>query len=443
MLVMVEKAWQCYQEKNQKQYAGNQQKPNNYLDDNFDKNLNHNQVKNDKKSQNYQPISGIIGTSPAMQQVFRAIGRLASIPMTVLITGESGTGKELIAHALHQYSPRKNSSFIALNMSAIPHELIESELFGHEKGAFTGAITTRQGRFEQAHGGTLFLDEIGDMPLSTQTRLLRVLANGEFFRVGGQKPIKVDVRIIAATHQPLENLVKLGKFREDLFYRFNVIRLQLPALRERQEDIPLLLDFFMQKLASQMQLPHKTLNADALRYLTDYPWQGNVRELENICRWLMVMTTGNVIQTDDLPNEIINFIQTNNLTNVDNNLNNVQNFQLENLNNLTNIVKKEQENFANSATINLDKENNAINEQTNNSDWQTPLKNWIKSTLAQGEQIALQQAIPMFEQILLKTVLDFTDNHKGKTAELLGWGRNTLTRKYQQLLLNQKDTDNQ
>ncbi|WP_019520571.1 sigma 54-interacting transcriptional regulator [Faucicola boevrei] len=441
MLAIVEKAWQCYQENNQKQYDS-QQKPNNYLDDNFDKNLNHNQVKNDKKSQNYQPISGIIGTSPAMQQVFRAIGRLASIPMTVLITGESGTGKELIAHALHQHSPRKNSPFIALNMSAIPHELIESELFGHEKGAFTGAITARQGRFEQAHGGTLFLDEIGDMPLSTQTRLLRVLANGEFFRVGGQKPIKVDVRIIAATHQPLENLVKLGKFREDLFYRLNVIRLQLPALRERQEDIPLLLDFFMQKLASQMQLPHKTLNSDALRYLTDYPWQGNVRELENICRWLMVMTTGNVIQTDDLPNEIINFIQTNNLTNFDNNLNNVQNFQLENLNNLTAIVKKEQENFANSATINLDKENNAINEQTNNSDWQTPLKNWIKSTLAQGEQIALQQAIPMFEQILLKTVLDFTDNHKGKTAELLGWGRNTLTRKYQQLLQNQQDADN-
>ncbi|ELA08405.1 nitrogen metabolism transcriptional regulator NtrC [Moraxella macacae 0408225] len=436
MLTMVKKAGRFYQEQSLiKNQEKNQAKPNNYLNDTG---LKHTQ-------QNHEPISGIIGKSSKMQQVFRAIGRLASMPMTVLITGKSGTGKELVANALHEHSPRKTKPFIALNMSAIPQDLIESELFGHEKGAFTGAIHARLGRFEQAHGGTLFLDEIGDMPLSTQTRLLRVLANGEFFRVGGQKPIKVDVRILAATHQPLENLVKLGKFREDLFYRLNVIRLQLPTLQERREDIALLLDFFMQKLASQMQLPTKTLSSEALHCLTCYHWPGNVRELENVCRWLMVMTTGHVVKPDDLPVEILNFIQTNHLVNINNNptskVNNTSNINPVDTVNLTNLINHDLTNSQNKPNDNRVVNrvvNHVVNANTiNANDWQNPLKNWLKLALEQDKQDILQQAMPMFEQILLTTALDFTNNHKSKAAQLLGWGRNTLTRKHRQLLKNQ------
>ena len=408
-------------------------------------------VKNDNADDTN--ISGIIGKSPAMQTVFRAIGRLSNIAMTVLITGESGSGKEMIANALHEHSPRKNKPFIALNMAAIPHDLIESELFGHEKGAFTGATATRQGRFEQAHGGTLFLDEIGDMPLSTQTRLLRVLANGEFFRIGGQKPIKVDVRIIAATHQDLENLVKQGKFREDLFYRLNVIRLNLPALRERQEDIPLLCHFFMQKIAKSMQLPVKNIQPDAMQALQNYGWQGNVRQLENTCRWLMVMATGNDVHIDDLPPDILAQVQlSDNLefhSTYNFNENNLQNSQK----NLNNQLDKTNEKiiFDNKIVDNkIDKDVktdviydndfvNADDVNDENTDWQTPLKNWTKQALAQGKPEILQQALPMFETQLLQTTLDFTNQHKGKTAELLGWGRNTLTRKYQQLIDNKDD----
>ncbi|WP_050933082.1 nitrogen regulation protein NR(I), partial [Vibrio harveyi] len=243
----------------------------------------------------------IIGEAPAMQEVFRAIGRLSRSSISVLINGESGTGKELVAHALHRHSPRANKPFIALNMAAIPKDLIESELFGHEKGAFTGANSVRQGRFEQANGGTLFLDEIGDMPLDIQTRLLRVLADGQFYRVGGHSPIRVDVRIVAATHQNLEKLVHEGDFREDLFHRLNVIRVQIPALRERKQDIEKLTQHFLVRAADELGVETKTLHPSSVEILNRLDWPGNVRQLENICRWLTVMASGSEVLPSDLP----------------------------------------------------------------------------------------------------------------------------------------------
>lgn len=255
-----------------------------------------------------QPVSGpttdIIGEAPAMQDVFRIIGRLSRSSISVLINGESGTGKELVAHALHRHSPRTKAPFIALNMAAIPKDLIESELFGHEKGAFTGANQIRQGRFEQADGGTLFLDEIGDMPLDVQTRLLRVLADGQFYRVGGYAPVKVDVRIIAATHQNLELRVQEGKFREDLFHRLNVIRVHLPPLRERREDIPRLARYFLQVAARELGVEAKILHPETETALTRLHWSGNVRQLENTCRWLTVMAAGQEVLIQDLPGEL-------------------------------------------------------------------------------------------------------------------------------------------
>ncbi|BBI92418.1 fused DNA-binding response regulator in two-component regulatory system with GlnL: response regulator/sigma54 interaction protein [Serratia symbiotica str. Tucson] len=250
------------------------------------------------------PAADIIGEAPAMQDVFRIIGRLSRSSISVLINGESGTGKELVAHALHRHSPRAKSPFIALNMAAIPKDLIESELFGHEKGAFTGANQIRQGRFEQADGGTLFLDEIGDMPLDVQTRLLRVLADGQFYRVGGYAPVKVDVRIIAATHQNLELRVREGKFREDLFHRLNVIRVHLPPLRERCEDIPRLARYFLQITAKELGVEAKNLHPETETALTRLPWPGNVRQLENTCRWLTVMAAGQEVLLQDLPGEL-------------------------------------------------------------------------------------------------------------------------------------------
>ena len=238
-------------------------------------------------------VGGIVGSAPAMQEVFRAIGRLSRSNITVLITGESGTGKELVARALHRHSPRTHAPFIALNTAAIPRDLLESELFGHERGAFTGAQSQRLGRFEQADGGTLFLDEIGDMPPELQTRLLRVLADGEFYRVGGHLPIRVDVRIIAATHQDLESRVCDGSFREDLYHRLNVIRVHAPALRDRREDILPLMRHFLSAAAEELGAATKTLGADVERYLTTMNWPGNVRQLENLCRWLTVMASGN------------------------------------------------------------------------------------------------------------------------------------------------------
>ena len=360
------------------------------------------EVKTDTKA-NDNP-SGIIGQSQAMQTVFRAIGRLAHSPITVLITGESGTGKELVASALHQHSPRQQQPFIALNMAAIPHDLIESELFGHEKGAFTGATTMRQGRFEQADGGTLFLDEIGDMPFSTQTRLLRVLANGEFYRVGGQQPVKVDVRIIAATHQNLEELVKQGRFREDLFYRLNVIRLPLPPLRTRREDIPALAIYFMQRAAEQMNTAPKQLHPAALQIMQSFEWRGNVRQLENVCLWLTVMATGDTVMVDDLPPELLEHISS--------------------------TLELHQEQSLSSLEL---AQSNPIYNRPRAPSWQQALADWAEQSLQAGAVDILQTATPEFERVLLMAALNHSGGKKIAAANLLGWGRNTLTRKLQQL----------
>lgn len=332
-----------------------------------------------KAKQELVSMQEIIGEAPAMQEVFRVIGRLSRSSMSVLINGQSGTGKELVAQALHKHSPRKERTFIALNMAAIPRELIEAELFGHEKGAFTGAANNRQGRFEQADGGTLFLDEIGDMPLDVQTRLLRVLADGQFYRVGGHQAIKVDVRIIAATHQNLEKKVQSGDFREDLFHRLNVIRLQLPALKERREDISQLASFFLNNIARELNVESKQLTDDTKEYLSQLPWPGNVRQLENICRWLTVMASGQEVHISDLPPEL------------------------------------------------SDQEVETGN--GNEPLWQKNLKEWTLKELKQGQNNVLSEALPEFEKIMLQTALTFTQGKKQEAAKLLGWGRNTLTRK--------------
>lgn len=324
--------------------------------------------------------SEIIGEAPAMQEVFRAIGRLSRTAISVLINGESGTGKELIAHALHRHSPRASAPFIALNMAAIPKDLIESELFGHEKGAFTGAGAVRQGRFEQANGGTLFLDEIGDMPLDIQTRLLRVLADGQFYRVGGHTPLHVDVRIIAATHQDLEARVREGLFREDLFHRLNVIRLQLPALRERRQDIAALSRHFLLSAARELGVEAKALHPDTLRVMSEFHWPGNVRQLENICRGLTVMAAGKEIFVSDLP-------------------------------------------------VELTRPTHVGDMSTSALDWQRPLQQWVLQQLVRGQEDLLTTLQPEFEQLLLDAALQHTRGHKQEAARLLGWGRNTLTRK--------------
>jgi two-component system nitrogen regulation response regulator GlnG len=324
----------------------------------------------------------IIGHAPAMQEVFRAIGRLSKSSITVLITGESGTGKELVAKALHTHSPRATKPFIALNTAAIPRELLESELFGHEKGAFTGAYAQRKGRFEQADGGTLFLDEIGDMPAELQTRLLRVLAEGTFYRVGGHTPVKVDVRIIAATHQNLEELVHRGAFREDLFHRLNVIRIHNPPLRDRREDIPSLLNHFLRRAAEELQVEVKTLSPRVTEHLQTLLWPGNVRQLENTCRWLTVMASGREIVTDDLPSE---------LTETEHNKQDVPN------------------------------------------NWEKSLAQYADFKLNKATQPLLDELYPIFERILLQAALKKTGGRKIEAAELLGWGRNTLTRKLKEL----------
>ncbi|MBT3147257.1 nitrogen regulation protein NR(I) [Neptunomonas phycophila] len=324
----------------------------------------------------------IIGEAPAMQEVFRAIGRLSHSNITVLINGESGTGKELVAHALHKHSPRSSQSFIPLNMAAIPKDLIESELFGHEKGAFTGAASARRGRFEQADGGTLFLDEIGDMPAETQTRLLRVLADGEFYRVGGHTPVKVDVRIIAATHQNLEGLVQQGRFREDLFHRLNVIRIHIPTLSERREDIARLARHFLQRSAEELNVEPKVLKAETEEFMCDLAWPGNVRQLENTCRWLTVMASGREVLVSDMPPELV-----------------------------------EQQGKAEVTT----------------SNWEHALRNWADQQLAAGHKSILDSAVPSFEKIMIETALTHTAGRRRDAAELLGWGRNTLTRKIKEL----------
>ena len=321
----------------------------------------------------------IIGEAPAMQEVFRAIGKLSNSNSTVLLIGQSGTGKELVAKALFQHSPRKDNAFIALNMADIPKDLLEAELFGHEKGAFTGADEKRLGRFEQANNGTLFLDEIGDMPLETQTRLLRVLSNGEFYRVGGREPIKVDVRIITATHQNLEDLVKSGDFREDLFHRLNVIKLSLPKLNERKEDIPELAKHFFTKSSEELKEEKKFLSEEVENYLKTLSWPGNVRQLENACRWLTVMSPSKEVKLEDLPDEL----------------------KLEN----------------------AEEENN----------WQLILRSWSENYLENGNKNLLEEVGPEFERTLIKVALNKTKGKKKEAAELLGWGRNTLSRKIKEL----------
>ena len=329
------------------------------------------------------PQTEIIGEAPAMQEVFRAIGRLAQSNITVLINGESGTGKELVARALHRHSPRAQNPFIALNMAAIPRDLMESELFGHEKGAFTGANSRRAGRFEQADGGTLFLDEIGDMPAETQTRLLRVLSDGEFYRVGGHIPVHSNVRIIAATHQDLETLVQRGDFREDLFHRLNVIRIHIPRLSQRREDIPRLMQYFFQRAAEELGGDPKILLPETEEFLTSLEWPGNVRQLENTCRWITVMASGREIHLRDLPPEL--------------------------------------------------GKSPATAPESDRADWREMLSRWTRNELRQGKHQILMEALPAFEQVMIEVALEHTQGRKRDAAELLGWGRNTLTRKIKEL----------
>ena len=331
-------------------------------------------------------VPEILGQAPAMQDVFRAIGRLSQSIVTVLITGESGTGKELVANALHKHSPRASGPFVAINTAAIPKDLLESELFGHERGAFTGAQTTRRGRFEQADGGTLFLDEIGDMPFDLQTRLLRVLADGQFYRVGGHNPMKSNVRVIAATHQDLEQRVKAGAFREDLFHRLNVIRLRLPALRERNEDIAPLARFFLQKSARELGVEGKRLTDAAVARLVAFDYPGNVRQLENICHWLTVMAPGQRVDAPDLPPEV------------------------------------------RSAA--------GVGAHQSEATWQQALDRELAQALARGERAVADRLEKEFERTLIVRALAHTGGHRMEAAQWLGWGRNTLTRKIQELKLD-------
>jgi len=330
-------------------------------------------------------VPEIIGEAPAMQEVFRAIGRLSGSHITVLINGESGTGKELVARALHKHSPRAAKPFIALNIAAIPRELLESELFGHERGAFTGAVAQRKGRFEQAHGGALFLDEIGDMPLELQTRLLRVLSDGKFYRVGGHEQIETDVRVITATNQDLESRVKDGRFREDLFHRLNVIRVHIPPLRARREDIPALARHFLKLSARELGAEVKHLLPETEAYMGRLAWPGNVRQLENTCRWLTVMAPSQDVRIDDLPPEL-----------------------------------RATEGDAGMA-----------------EDWRAGLRTFIEQSLARGENNILEKLSPEIERILLQAALNHTRGHKQEAAKKLGWGRNTLTRKLKELGLEQ------
>ena len=338
-------------------------------------------LKQNNQEVSFENSTEMIGHAPSMQEVFRAIGRLSRSHATVLINGESGSGKELVASALHKHSPRADKPFIAINTAAIPKDLLESELFGHERGAFTGAQALRKGRFEQADGGTLFLDEIGDMPADLQTRLLRVLSDGQFYRVGGHNPIKVNVRVIAATHQDMEERVKAGLFREDLFHRLNVIRLRLPALRERAEDVPDLARHFLQQSAQQLGVETKILSEDTLNYLSHLNWSGNVRQLENVCHWLTVMAPGQNIDIKDLPPELKNH--------------------------------------------DMHKEVSA--------NWKDALKQEVQLALNKNQKDILTDLNQTFEKILIEEALQFTKGRRIEAAEMLGLGRNTLTRKVKEL----------
>ena len=319
----------------------------------------------------------IVGESNAMQDVFRSIGKLSNTIATVLIQGESGTGKELIAKSLHKNSPRHDMPFIALNMADIPKELVESELFGHEKGSFTGAVDKRIGRFEQANGGTLFLDEIGDMPLDSQTRLLRVLSNKEFYRVGGDRPIKVDVRIVAATHQNLNNLVSQKNFREDLFYRLNVIKIEVPPLRNRKEDISDLSKFFLKNYSDSLDEDLRVITDEAMTSLSRYDWPGNVRQLENVCYWLTLMSPSQSVKVQDLPTEVKEF-------------------------EVTDIPS---------------------------TSWEDGMQNWLKNVSMNIDSGLSEIAISKIEKMLIRTALEKSNGKKNDAAQILGWGRNTLSKK--------------
>ena len=334
------------------------------------------------KSEELGDLPEIIGQAKSMQDVFRAIGRLSQSNAMVLLNGESGSGKELVAKAIHKNSHRKESPFIAINTAAIPNDLLEAELFGFEKGAFTGANAQRKGKFEQADQGTLFLDEIGDMPIDLQTRLLRVLGEGQFYRVGGQDLINVDVRVIAATHQDLEALVKSGQFREDLFHRLNVIRIKVPPLRERVEDIPLLSQYFLNKSANQLNVKLKSLSPEVIEYFKNLYWQGNVRQLENICHWLTVMAPGNVINVSDLPAEL---------------------------------------------------NSEPVSSGTTSSNWQENLGREVSKILLTGEVNIFKDYTNIFEKELIIQALKYTKGRKVEAAKLLGIGRNTITRKIKEL----------
>ncbi len=340
-----------------------------------------------------QQVSEIIGKASAMQDVFRAIGRLSHSKATVLLTGESGAGKEVVARALHKHSPRAKEAFIALNMAAIPRDLMESELFGHEKGAFTGANSVRHGRFEQAEGGTLFLDEIGDMPAELQTRLLRVLSDGYYYRVGGHQALKANVRIIAATHQNLENMVHEGRFREDLYHRLNVIRIRLPPLRERKEDIPLLIAHFLKKSSESLDVEQKIMTAEAMDFLKEFPFPGNVRQLENLCNWLVVMAPSQHIQLSDLPAEILQSAPAK----------------------------------AVSAAPLV------------GGTWQDGLRAAVEAKLKEETPDLMKELTDVFETAVIETALEFTHGRRVEAASRLGIGRNTITRKIAELNLKTED----
>lgn len=331
----------------------------------------------------------LIGQAESMQEIFRAIGRLSQSSVTVLITGESGTGKEVVARSIWQHSPRKNAPYVAVNMAAIPKELLESELFGHEKGAFTGALARREGRFGEARGGTLFLDEIGDMPMELQTRLLRVLSSGTYYRVGGHEPIRADVRVIAATNQALERRVKEGLFREDLYHRLNVIRLRLPSLRCRVADIGPLARYFLKERAAELGVEEKTMSDEALAVLEKFPFPGNVRQLENVCRWLLVMAPSKLIRPEDLPEEV-----------------------------------REGEVFSPVLEEAGEPEEKGV-------DWRSGLRREIRDALRSGESHPYDRLVTEVEQMLFRAALEHTRGRRGEAATLLGIGRNTLTRKLQ------------
>ncbi|MCX8115577.1 MAG: sigma 54-interacting transcriptional regulator, partial [Burkholderiaceae bacterium] len=349
-------------------------------------------------------VPEILGQAPSMQEVFRAIGRLANSNVTVLLTGESGSGKEVVARALHKHSARSGGPFIALNMAAIPRDLLESELFGHERGAFTGAQAMRRGRFEQAEGGTLFLDEIGDMPAELQTRLLRVLSDGFYYRVGGHQPIKADARVIAATHQNLEERVRQGLFREDLYHRLNVIRLRLPPLRERREDIPLLARHFLAKSARELGVEPKRLSEEALKHIQQLPFPGNVRQLENLCHWLTVLAPAQVVKLDDLPVEL----RTQAASTPAAPLQPAQ--QLE-------VAASAQAPVASAPA----------------RDWRALLIDEVERRLAEGHTDVMTALARDFEGALIRTALRHTRGRRIEAALKLGVGRNTITRKIQEL----------